>query len=97
VKLHERRLTVAHLLFGRADTASIAASFLTPPFCPQMRVVCFWRFHFSALFFLRQYHQTPPKERILSAIFQFLVDGGIFECRIHSAFVKANPKSVREC
>jgi hypothetical protein len=50
VKLHERRLTVAHLLFGRADTASIAASFLTPPFCPQMRAVCFWRFHFSALF-----------------------------------------------
>jgi hypothetical protein len=48
---------------------------------------------------LRQYHQTPPKERILWAIFQFLVDGGIFERRIRSAVVKANLKSVRvaEC
>jgi len=33
----------------------------------------------------------------LWAIFQFLVDDGIFERRIHSAVLKANPKSVREC
>jgi len=35
----------------------------------------------------------------LWAIFQFLVDGGIFERRIRSAVVKANLKSVRgaEC
>jgi hypothetical protein len=62
VKLHERRLTVAHLLFGRADTASIAASFLTPPFCPQMRAVCFWRFHFSALFFFGV-NTTKPHQK----------------------------------
>jgi hypothetical protein len=63
-----------------------------------MRAVCFWRFHFSALFFFwRQYLQTPPKERILWAIFQFLVDDGIFERRIRSAVLKANPKSVQEC
>jgi hypothetical protein len=75
-------LTVAHLLFGRADTASIAASFLTPPFCPQMRAVCFGAFILAHFFFGgRQYHQTSPKERILWAIFQFLVDGGIFECQ----------------
>jgi len=58
----------------------------------------FWRFHFSTLFLGgRQYLQTSPKERILWAIFQFLVDDGIFERRIHSAVLKANPKSVREC